>query len=251
MDWAGWHFQQVSILFSRGCFDSLFTADMQTQIVLIDFENVQPDKLASVMGDHFRIVIFVGASQSKIPFEIADWLQRLGNRAEYVKISGNGSNALDFHIAFYIGQLVVSHPAAQFHIVSKDTGFDPLIDHLRSRHVKVARVQTIQDISRRPNSAGSSAVAQTSPEKKQPLNPSTLTKAERIQLVQRHFQNPKHPRPKTADKLANSIAHLFRKQFSATEIQSVVRGLIAQGTITIEENDVWFADVQLREELPF
>lgn len=26
-------------------------------------------------------------------------------RAEYIRISGNGSNALDFHIAFHIGEL--------------------------------------------------------------------------------------------------------------------------------------------------
>ena len=217
---------------------------MQTQIVLIDFENVQPDKLASVMGEHFRIVIFVGASQAKIPFEIADWLQRLGNRAEYVKISGNGSNALDFHIAFYIGQLLGSHPAAQFHIVSKDTGFDPLIAHLRSRHVKVERVLTIEEISGRPSSAGSPPVARPSPETKQTFDASTLTSAERIQLVRQRFQDPKYPRPKTVDKLSNAIAHLFHKQLSATEVQAVVRGLAAKGTITIEENSVRFPGVK-------
>jgi len=51
----------------------------------------------------------------------------MGERAEYVRISGNGSNALDFHIAFYIGQLAAHEPDAYFHIISKVTGFDPLI----------------------------------------------------------------------------------------------------------------------------
>lgn len=232
------------IAISQGCAVTEFITEMRTQIVLIDFENVQPDKLASVMGEHFRIVIFVGASQSKIPFEIAEWLQRLGARAEYVKISGNGSNALDFHIAFYIGQLLGSHPAAQFHIVSKDTGFDPLIAHLRSRQVKVERVPTIEEISGRPSSAGSLSIAQPSPEKKQPFDASTLTSAERIQLVRQRFQDPKYPRPKTVEKLSNTIAHLFHKQLSATEIQMVVRGLVAKGTITVEENAVRFPAVK-------
>ena len=238
MDRAGWHFQQVLIRFSCGCSDSLFTADMQTQIVLIDFENVQPDKLASVMGDHFRIVIFVGASQAKIPFEIADWLQRLGNRAEYVKISGNGSNALDFHIAFYIGQLLGSHPAAQFHIVSKDTGFDPLIAHLRSRHVKVERVLTIEEISGRPSSAGSPPVAKTTPEKKTPVTASSLKPAERIQLIRQRLLTPACPRPKTVATLTNWISGIFQKKLSAADVQVVVRGLKDEGTIAIEQNKV-------------
>ncbi|MFO0005509.1 MAG: hypothetical protein ACK559_30705, partial [bacterium] len=63
---------------SDGCSDHSFLAEMRTQIVLIDFENVQPDKLTSLVGDHFRVVVFVGAHQTRIPFEIADWLQRLG-----------------------------------------------------------------------------------------------------------------------------------------------------------------------------
>jgi hypothetical protein len=52
-------------------------------------------------------------------------MQALGAKAQYVKISGNGSNALDFHIAFYIGHLGAVDPTAYFHIISKDAGFDP------------------------------------------------------------------------------------------------------------------------------
>ena len=62
-------------------------------------------------------------------------MQRLGENAEYVKMGGNGSNALDFHIAFYIGQLAERGPNAYFHIISKDSGFDPLIKHLKTRKV--------------------------------------------------------------------------------------------------------------------
>jgi hypothetical protein len=98
---------------------------VKTNYVLIDYESVQPVTLAVLDQEHIRVIVFVGARQAKITFEIAAALQRLGTRAEYVKISSNGSNALDFHIAFYIGQLAAHDPAAYFHIISKDTGFDP------------------------------------------------------------------------------------------------------------------------------
>jgi len=91
--------------------------------VLIDYENVQPEAMAVLDKEHFKVIVFIGANQVKVSFEVASVLQRMGERAEYIKITGNGSNALDFHVAFYIGQLAAKEPEAYFHIVSKDTGF--------------------------------------------------------------------------------------------------------------------------------
>ncbi|MBV9791600.1 MAG: hypothetical protein JOZ51_25610, partial [Chloroflexi bacterium] len=119
---------------------------MKTNYVLIDYENVQPAAVPVLAQEHFKVIVFVGISQAKITFEVASALQHLGSRAEYVKISGSGPNALDFHIAFYIGQLVAQDPTAHFHIISKDTGFDPLIQHLKSKKVLASRWQDIADI---------------------------------------------------------------------------------------------------------
>ena len=105
---------------------------MKTNYVLIDYENVQPEAMAVLNEEHFKVIVFVGANQAKVSFDVASALQQMGERAEYVRISGNGSNALDFHIAFYIGQLAAREPDAYFHIVSKDTGLDPLVQHMKA-----------------------------------------------------------------------------------------------------------------------
>ena len=73
---------------------------MRTNYVLIDFENLQPELLEALDLEHFRVMVFMGANQSKVPVDFASQLQRLGTRAQYMRISGNGRNALDFHIAF-------------------------------------------------------------------------------------------------------------------------------------------------------
>lgn len=112
---------------------------MPTNYVLIDFENVQPRNLEILGKLPFRVLVFVGASQSKVPFDLAASLQALGDRAQYIKVGGSGRNALDFHIAFYIGELAARDPEAWFHIISKDTGFDPLIKHLKTRNIRVQR----------------------------------------------------------------------------------------------------------------
>jgi hypothetical protein len=105
---------------------------VRTNYVLIDFENVRPASLEPLTDDHFKVIVFVGASQTRLAYEVAASVQQLGSRAEYVKVSGNGANALDFHIAYHIGRLAAAELSAYFHIISKDTGFDPLVQHLRS-----------------------------------------------------------------------------------------------------------------------
>lgn len=113
------------------------------QFVLIDFENVQPANLDGLKKGLHHIRVFVGESQSKISLATAKALQSFGSDADYVQITGSGSNALDFHLAFYLGRLSLQHPQASFVIVSKDTGFDPLVKHLNRLGTACRRVASI------------------------------------------------------------------------------------------------------------
>jgi hypothetical protein len=119
---------------------------VKTNYVLIDYESVHASSLEQLSDDHFNVLVFVGANQPNVPIKLAQSLQPLGPRAHYIKISRQGRNALDFHIAYYIGQLTVKEPSAYFHIISKDKGFDPLIQHLRSNKIFVFRHMAVADI---------------------------------------------------------------------------------------------------------
>jgi len=195
---------------------------VRTNYVLVDLENVRPNSLDQLSHDHFKLLVFVGASQTKLPFDLAASMQQFGPRAEYFKISGNGSNALDFHIAYYIGQLAAADPTGYFHIISKDTGFDPLIQHLRSRKVSAGRVKSIEEI---PLVKASNA--------KSP--------AERLELVLSKLQQVKAAKPRTVATLRTSIASWFGKQLSEKEVEALVQGLVAQGYITVSGAKVTYA----------
>ena len=119
---------------------------MPTNYVLIDFENVRPNNLELLSKHPFKVFVFVGANQAKIPYDLAAAMQQLGKDGEYLKIGGSGKNALDFHIAFYVGELAVKDPKANFHIISKDTGFDPLIRHLKARGIQIQREKDLAEI---------------------------------------------------------------------------------------------------------
>lgn len=107
--------------------------------ILIDYENVQPADLAGLDAEQAFVLVFTGAQQ-KVGIALIEAVQALGERGRFIRIAGNGPNALDFHIACYLGQWMVRDPQATFLIVSKDTGFDPLITHLNTGGARVKRL---------------------------------------------------------------------------------------------------------------
>lgn len=196
---------------------------MRTNVVLIDFESVQPASLSALEQDHYRVVVFVGATQAKLPFEVVSAIQRMGERAEYVKITGSGSNALDFHIAFYIGRIAAQDPTAFFHVISKDTGFDPLIRHLKARHIFSARSASIEEMPSVKSSPKASA-------------------KERARVFAESLRPPKSTKPRTDATLARHIATFFQKQqLSATEVSAVIAALQAAGHLSVVEGKVAYS----------
>lgn len=195
---------------------------MRTNYVLIDFESVQPAVLSDLEQDHFKLIVFVGASQTKVPFELAATLQRMGDKANYIKIAGNGPNALDFHIAFYIGRLAAAEPTAYFQIISKDAGFDPLILHLKTQKILASRVTCIEDIPLLKISNS------RSPE-------------ERLEIVTVKLKQMKMSRPRTVKTLENTIAALFQKQLSDVEVATVIAALGDNGFVAVTDNKVSYS----------
>ena len=116
---------------------------LNTNYVLIDFENVQPASLGALTAGEHHIKVFAGAQQSKVDLGLAKALQSFGAHAEYIQIVGTGKDALDFHIAFYIGKLSAEHPGASFTIVSRDTGFDPLVKHVATLGIACNRISAL------------------------------------------------------------------------------------------------------------
>lgn len=195
---------------------------MRINYVLIDYENVRPTALTVFEKEHFKVIVFVGASQSKVAFDVAAQLQYLGPNASYVKIAGNGPNALDFHIAYYIGRLSAVEPDAYFHIISKDTGFDPLIAHLKSKKVFACRSPDVGDIPivKAVNS-------------KTPL--------EKLEIIITNLKQRGSSRPRTVKTLSSTINSLFQKALSEDELVSILKLMKKRKFVTIIESKVTYS----------
>ena len=194
---------------------------MKTNYLLIDYENVQPKNLAALNGHAFKVIVFVGARQTKVPVEFARALQTLGGNAEYVQISGSGSNALDLHIAFTIGELSKIEPGAYFHIISKDSDFDPLIKHLKSKRILANRSKSFADV---------------------PLLKVMNARSveERVDAVIKNLASKRACRPRKVKKLANTINALFLKSLKQEELSGLIEALEKQRYISIEDEDVTY-----------
>jgi hypothetical protein len=187
---------------------------MKTNWVLIDYENVQPEAVAELDKEHFRVLVFVGAGQTKVSIPFAEALQRMGPRAEYLRVTGHGRNALDFHIAYYLGQLAIEEPDAQFHIVSKDAGFDPLIEHMKAKGVLACRSSDVTDI------AAVKVAATKSP-------------SDRIEFVISNLRQRGSSKPRTMKTLRSTISALFQKSLSEDDLDSLLQVLQAKGLLTV------------------
>lgn len=106
--------------------------------VLLDYENVQPslEALAKLVPGFTDVWLFHGPHQAKQAQAFAD----SNERVTLVPRSGQGSNALDFHLSFYLGYVAAKHPDAELVVVANDRGYDPMLAHARMLEFRARRV---------------------------------------------------------------------------------------------------------------
>ena len=188
---------------------------MNTRYVLIDHENVQPKDLALLDGQPLRVLVFLGANQARLSTELAVALQARGENGRYVRINATGRNALDFHIAFYLGELAAKEPAAAFHVISKDDGYDPLLAHLRSRGIEEQRSATLA-----------------------PLLPAA---DDTVGDVITYLQGAGTARPRRVKTLGNAINARRGSTLEPHEIERVIAELVRRGVISVTDGKVAYA----------
>jgi hypothetical protein len=207
---------------------------LKTNFVLVDFENVQPKNVSLLNGRSFKIKVFVGASQARIPFELARALHAFGPDAEYIQIDGNGKNALDFHISYYIGRLAAETPDASFYVISKDTGFDPLIKHLKARGIFCQRSKSIADIQ--GVKISSSKTISDRVDTVKPFDSRSIP--EKVDAIINNLTKRKAAKPRTLKTLRSTITALFKNSLADVELDELIEQLTRRGAIKVTDGKV-------------
>jgi len=180
------------------------------ELLLVDFENVQQVDF-SLLDESTNVVLFVGASQKSIPIELVTSAQKLGARVDWQRVEGNGSNALDFHIACHLGRVLETAPQTKCVVLSKDKGFDPLLRQLNKNGLRCRRINSLLEIDPKV------ALAE---------NPNY----ERVIDILRRSE--KKLRPRKRKTLSQHILTMFQKKIPQRDVDRVIDLLFANKMIS-------------------
>lgn len=207
--------------------------------VFVDFENVPTVDLGLVAGKPVRVTLLIGKNQGKVDFALVDQIHRLAAQVELVKIGASGHNALDLTLAFYLGQAIQRVPAAQYHIVSKDKDFEPMIAHLTSQGLAVERCDSFAGLAflpkpRKPGPVKGGASLKVTALVKPVFLVQAASAEERLEKLSSRLKNISAPRPKNKARLLAHINTAFGGKLDEGVQNHLLAELIQRGILTLD-----------------
>jgi hypothetical protein len=209
---------------------------MQKRFLLVDFENLPKVDLATLPPD-VTVPFFFGASQKSVSKDFLKSALRLGERFLPIDIEGQGKNALDFHIAYYLGETLAQHPSAECVILSRDKGFDPLVKHLVGRRFRVRRAAALAEAfpaampAIAPRGERAKPKAKSSRKSVAPAAPQGLTNEAMLQARNFVAGIPARNRPRKRKGLVQSLISGLGRRHDEAVVQAMVEQLIQDGVV--------------------
>ena len=216
--------------------------------VFVDFENVKKVDISVLGRKNFIVHLFLGPLNKKLDVEVVERLLEHSQAVKMVRSPKAGKDALDFVLAYHLGQAVQTDPKAYFHLVSGDEGFDSLVELLRARNVKVKRHSNWQglevsaalksgDTVANGQGAGSGGAA-VNGAAKVPVNggaeKSPLLSHEAVKFLLNLTKTAKN-RPKKKATLVSHAKSLLGKNASDADGEKVVAELLKAGHLKIDD----------------
>ena len=195
--------------------------------VFIDDENVPNLDLSSIEGKTVHVTLLLGPKKTKLPVEQVQVLMRHAASSHLIRLEKPGKNALDFALAYYLGQAVQRHPGACFHLVSKDGDYNNLIEHLQNQHIRIQKHADASTLTfgspRKPSVAAKAAAAAT------PRKPDSF--AEIVQYLRKRVDTA----PKTRKKLMSDLKAHQGKGATDAQIEKFVSKLEKDHHVSFDE----------------
>lgn len=225
--------------------------------VFLDYENVHQVDLALIGAKSVSFTLMVGPKQTKLDSDLVEKLMVYSLSVQLVKLKFSGKNALDLALAYYLGRAALADPTGYFHIVSKDGGFDPLIEHLRARHINVQRHKCFADLTFTwpgKKAAVSEPIVEKAVAKKmaaKKVSKKTVTKKVAKKAVDKlnseetwtervlnDFKEHPKAQPKKRKTLIAKVANLINKKVDGPEVKMVIELMVKAGKLQFDGKDV-------------
>lgn len=112
---------------------------------LIDYENTGVKGLYGIerLKDNDLIIVFYGPRTGAVSFEDHVRIASAVSRVEYIKTTKTAKNYLDFQLTTYLGYLAAQGNEKKFFVISKDNGFDSVVDFWKARGFYIRRQENV------------------------------------------------------------------------------------------------------------
>ncbi len=195
--------------------------------VFVDFENVHEVDLSIIGTKAVSLTLLLGANQNRLDAELVEKMLEHSASVQLIRLTSSGKNALDFALAYYVGRAVSDNPGGYIHIISKDTGFDPLIEHLRSRHIAAHRHDSFATLtfSRAPKAAAEIP------------KPDPAKQAEHFTRALERLRKNRTNRPKKKKTLLSHLKSSLGKDATEADAAKLLEQLRKAGHLSVGEKD--------------
>lgn len=124
-------------------------------LIFVDYENVSIKGLSGIenLGDDSIVYLFYSENTAHLPMTTVATLNSSKADMRYI-LTKVGKNALDFTLASVLGFVIKERfQEDAFYIVSKDKGFDVLVDYWKGNKVTVKVITSLTQISAKKKTA--------------------------------------------------------------------------------------------------
>lgn len=217
--------------------------------VFVDFENVQEIDPGVIGRKTVRFTLLAGPRNTKLDISVVKELLKHPEAAQLIHLTASGKNALDFALAYYLGRAVVDDPTGRFHIVSKDKGFNPLVEHLQGKEIQAFRHDNFGtlDLFRSPKAKTPAAAPARTPRKAKAKPKASASRLDELAAkALDHLRKATTKPPKSLPKLISHLGTHLGKKITAAEVPSLIENLRSDAYLTINEKGFVSYQLELR-----
>jgi hypothetical protein len=186
-------------------------AMQRTQYIFLDHENVCETDLSRITGKPAKVFMILGAGNKTLPVSLFLFAQDHPGQIRIVQTPVQGRNALDFVLTLELGRQLAADPDGYFHIVSKDTGFESVVRHLKDQKRLIARHTSLSGI------------------------PALWTPQERFEKLKGQLADNSTSRPSTRKTLENKIKSAFGNTGDPDIIEKAIADIVQSGILSFTE----------------
>lgn len=115
-------------------------------VYLVDYENVHDAGIAGItkLTVNDKVVIFCSNNTKSVTMDTHISIVQSKAKIDHIKTAKTAKNYLDFQLSTMLGYLIGKGEKGPYYIISKDTGFDSVVDYWKSNSVTIKRQNQIE-----------------------------------------------------------------------------------------------------------